>query len=144
MSLGKRPRPAPMRRTTSMGLLPSGSDQDPDPKLEDYRQQNPHPKERKRAAAEAEAEAAEEVKAAEVVEAAFLRACGLCKCRLGPGRETFIYRGDAAFCSLECREKQMHHDERKEKCLRKSVKPSPSPPTKDSEATGNSETVAAA
>lgn len=126
-----------------MGLLPSGSDQDPDPKVEDYRQQNPHPKERKRAAAGAKVEAAAEVKAGEVVEAAFLRACGLCKCRLGPGRETFIYRGDAAFCSLECREKQMHQDERK-KCLRKSVKPSPSPPTTDSEATGNSETVAAA
>lgn len=26
-------------------------------------------------------------------------------------------RGDTAFCSIECREQQMKHDERKNKCL---------------------------
>ncbi|KAL5982115.1 hypothetical protein ACLOJK_016184 [Asimina triloba] len=46
----------------------------------------------------------------------FMRACGLCKRRLGPGRDIYMYRGDSAFCSLECRQEQMNHDERKEKC----------------------------
>ncbi|KAL2339877.1 hypothetical protein Fmac_007817 [Flemingia macrophylla] len=47
----------------------------------------------------------------------FLRACFLCKRRLVPGRDDiYIYRGESAFCSSECREKQMKHDERKEKC----------------------------
>ncbi|OMP04133.1 hypothetical protein COLO4_09921 [Corchorus olitorius] len=47
--------------------------------------------------------------------APFLRSCCLCKRRLAPGRDIYMYRGDAAFCSLECREKQMKQDERKEK-----------------------------
>ncbi|KAL2332783.1 hypothetical protein Fmac_013996 [Flemingia macrophylla] len=45
----------------------------------------------------------------------FLRTCDLCKCRLAPGRDIYMYRGDTAFCSLECREKQMKQDQRKEK-----------------------------
>ncbi|KAJ6908091.1 hypothetical protein NC651_018511 [Populus alba x Populus x berolinensis] len=50
------------------------------------------------------------------VEAAhFLRTCGLCKRRLGPGKDLFMYRGDMAFCSQECREQQMKQDARKEK-----------------------------
>lgn len=48
--------------------------------------------------------------------AAFLRACGLCNRRLGPGRDTFMYRGDTAFCSLECRQQHMTIEEWKEKC----------------------------
>lgn len=52
-----------------------------------------------------------------VVETApFLRTCGLCNRRLRPGRDIFMYRGDTAFCSLECREQQIKHDEKKEKC----------------------------
>uniref|UniRef100_A0ACD5ZL92 Uncharacterized protein n=1 Tax=Avena sativa TaxID=4498 RepID=A0ACD5ZL92_AVESA len=47
--------------------------------------------------------------------AAFLKACGLCCRRLGPGRDTFIYMGEVAFCSLECRQQQMNLDELKEK-----------------------------
>lgn len=46
----------------------------------------------------------------------FLRACFLCKRRLVPARDIYMYRGDSAFCSLECREKQMKQDERKDKC----------------------------
>ncbi|KAJ9545852.1 hypothetical protein OSB04_025559 [Centaurea solstitialis] len=46
----------------------------------------------------------------------FLRACHLCKRRLIPGRDIFMYRGDSAFCSLDCREKQMKQDEKKEVC----------------------------
>ncbi|KAK7305991.1 hypothetical protein VNO77_43905 [Canavalia gladiata] len=45
----------------------------------------------------------------------FLRTCGLCKSRLAPGRDIYMYRGDTAFCSFECREKQMKQDQRKEK-----------------------------
>ncbi|KAL6956973.1 hypothetical protein U1Q18_039468 [Sarracenia purpurea var. burkii] len=48
--------------------------------------------------------------------APFLRTCGLCRRRLAPGRDIYMYRGDTAFCSLECREQQMKHDEKKEKC----------------------------
>ncbi|KAK6257404.1 hypothetical protein QUC31_000863 [Theobroma cacao] len=46
----------------------------------------------------------------------FLRACGLCRRRLVPGRDIYMYRGDTAFCSLECRQQQMNQDEKKEKC----------------------------
>ncbi|GKV09288.1 hypothetical protein SLEP1_g20813 [Rubroshorea leprosula] len=46
----------------------------------------------------------------------FLRACSLCKRRLVPGRDIYMYRGDSAFCSLECRQQQMTQDEKKEKC----------------------------
>ncbi|XVF17206.1 hypothetical protein REPUB_Repub10bG0099300 [Reevesia pubescens] len=47
--------------------------------------------------------------------APFLRSCCLCKRCLAPGRDIYMYRGDTAFCSLECREEQMKQDERKEK-----------------------------
>ncbi|GLT93841.1 hypothetical protein SLE2022_116140 [Rubroshorea leprosula] len=46
----------------------------------------------------------------------FLSACSLCKRRLIPGRDIYMYRGDSAFCSLECRQFQMTQDEKKEKC----------------------------
>ncbi|KAM3194256.1 hypothetical protein ACQJBY_070745 [Aegilops geniculata] len=52
---------------------------------------------------------------AAVETAAFLKACGLCCRRLGPGRDTFIYMGEVAFCSLECRQQQMNLDELKDK-----------------------------
>ncbi|OIT29596.1 PREDICTED: uncharacterized protein LOC109211149 [Nicotiana attenuata] len=45
----------------------------------------------------------------------FLKTCGLCNRRLAPGRDIYMYRGDTAFCSMECREQQMKKDERKEK-----------------------------
>lgn len=48
---------------------------------------------------------------AAVETAAFLKACGLCKRHLGPGHDTFIYRGEVAFCSQECREKQIEYDD---------------------------------
>ncbi|KAK6120022.1 hypothetical protein DH2020_046262 [Rehmannia glutinosa] len=53
---------------------------------------------------------------AAVVETAdFLRCCGLCNRRLAPGRDIYMYRGDTAFCSLECREQKMKQDEIKER-----------------------------
>ncbi|XVE95348.1 hypothetical protein REPUB_Repub02eG0089100 [Reevesia pubescens] len=54
----------------------------------------------------------------------FLRSCGLCRRRLVPGRDIYMYRGDTAFCSQECREQQMNQDEKKEKCSIASKKPS--------------------
>ncbi|KAL6844885.1 hypothetical protein ACP4OV_025544 [Aristida adscensionis] len=66
--------------------------------------------------------------------AAFLRACGLCRRRLGPGRDTFMYKGEAAFCSLECRQQHMTQEEWKDKCAVRpvttsSVKDAPAPVT---------------
>lgn len=59
-----------------------------------------------------------------------------------------ICRGDTAFCSLECREKQMKQDERKEKyCTVASKKEGrhASPPTASTKASSSkNETVAAA
>lgn len=44
----------------------------------------------------------------------FLSACFFCKCRLGLGKDIFMYRGDRAFCSPECRYQQIVVDECKE------------------------------
>ncbi|KAJ6307105.1 hypothetical protein OIU78_022233 [Salix suchowensis] len=72
----------------------------------------------------------------------FLRACSLCKCRLISGRDIYMYKGDGAFCSLECRQQQMSFDERKEKCSLASKKESVSSTTA-AEVSGNGDTVAA-
>ncbi|CAH8357138.1 unnamed protein product [Eruca vesicaria subsp. sativa] len=45
----------------------------------------------------------------------FLRSCSLCKRHLVHGRDIYMYRGDRAFCSLECRQLQITVDEKKEK-----------------------------
>ena len=69
----------------------------------------------------------------------FLRSCSLCKRRLVPGRDIYMYRGDSAFCSHECRQQQIIQDERNEKCSFVSAKKGAS-----SSATGpEGETVAA-
>ncbi|KAF8779834.1 hypothetical protein HU200_002099 [Digitaria exilis] len=72
--------------------------------------------------------------------AAFLKACGLCNRRLGPGHDTFIYRGEAAFCSHECREKQIEYDERMEQSCSSASGASGS----DQSGSGGDQTVAAA
>ncbi|KAI5079648.1 hypothetical protein GOP47_0005127 [Adiantum capillus-veneris] len=41
----------------------------------------------------------------------FLKECTLCKCFLGMGKDIYIYRGDQAFCSAECRYQQIMSDE---------------------------------
>ncbi|KAF3441029.1 hypothetical protein FNV43_RR19315 [Rhamnella rubrinervis] len=78
----------------------------------------------------------------------FLRTCSLCKRRLASGRDIYMYRGDTAFCSLECREQQMKQDERKEKCKAMATKNNDdrlaSSSTENSKGSGKSETVAAA
>ncbi|KAH7352493.1 hypothetical protein KP509_19G048500 [Ceratopteris richardii] len=45
----------------------------------------------------------------------FFDSCQLCKHPLGPGRDIFMYRGENAFCSSECRDKQMRLEEMTEK-----------------------------
>ncbi|XAR63773.1 hypothetical protein NMG60_11023843 [Bertholletia excelsa] len=45
----------------------------------------------------------------------FLNYCNLCRKQLH-GMDIFIYRGEKAFCSAECRCKQISIDEQKEKC----------------------------
>ncbi|XP_020255446.1 uncharacterized protein LOC109832505 [Asparagus officinalis] len=54
--------------------------------------------------------------------APFLRACGLCKRRLGPGRDIYMYRGEVAFCSLECRQQLINQEEIKEKRALSTIK----------------------
>ncbi|KAJ8636370.1 hypothetical protein MRB53_010637 [Persea americana] len=41
----------------------------------------------------------------------FLDSCFLCKKRLSPHRDIYMYRGDRAFCSVECRCRQIFMDE---------------------------------
>lgn len=41
----------------------------------------------------------------------FLDTCFLCKKPIAAGDDIFMYRGDAPFCSVECRENQMEMDE---------------------------------
>ena len=45
----------------------------------------------------------------------FLSSCHLCKKELH-GLDIFMYRGEKAFCSAECREKQIRSDDHKEIC----------------------------
>ncbi|XP_047328479.1 FCS-Like Zinc finger 5-like [Impatiens glandulifera] len=121
MLLGKRSRP-PMKRTTSMTeftldlSIGFGSDVAPPPTTHpssatvgttgDQRFLNSivSPRPHRRNSADFQLETAH-----------FLRACFLCKRRLIPGRDIYMYRGDSAFCSLECRQQQMARDERKDK-----------------------------
>ncbi|OWM90252.1 FCS-Like Zinc finger 6-like [Punica granatum] len=74
----------------------------------------------------------------------FLRSCRLCMRRLVPGRDIYMYRGDGAFCSEECRQQQMNDDERKEKCSLASKKKDDSSFAVKPKPSAAGETVAAA
>ncbi|CAN0864472.1 FCS-Like Zinc finger 6 [Linum grandiflorum] len=63
----------------------------------------------------------------------FLRTCGLCRHRIPPSNDIYMYRGDTAFCSQECREEQMKKDERKEKRSQQRSKLSTSTPPSNRE-----------
>ncbi|CAL9763688.1 unnamed protein product [Musa acuminata subsp. burmannicoides] len=41
----------------------------------------------------------------------FLERCYLCRRRLQQGNDIYMYRGDRAFCSVECRNRQIFMDE---------------------------------
>ncbi|KAG9459788.1 hypothetical protein H6P81_004296 [Aristolochia fimbriata] len=63
----------------------------------------------------------------------FLQACRLCKKKLSPEKDVYMYRGDQAFCSVDCRCEQILLDEmcETEEYLRLRRKPkrvSPPPP----------------
>ncbi|KAL0325150.1 UNVERIFIED_CONTAM: FCS-Like Zinc finger 6 [Sesamum radiatum] len=73
----------------------------------------------------------------------FLRVCSLCKRRLIPGRDIYMYRGDSAFCSLECRQQQMTQDERKDKCSLASKKGAASTNAAGAQVSATAEKVAA-
>ncbi|KAJ8751113.1 hypothetical protein K2173_016294 [Erythroxylum novogranatense] len=45
----------------------------------------------------------------------FLSSCNLCRKKLH-GKDIYMYRGEEAFCSPECRSRQIMKDERKEQC----------------------------
>ncbi|KAJ4952272.1 hypothetical protein NE237_029104 [Protea cynaroides] len=52
----------------------------------------------------------------------FLSSCHLCRKKLH-GRDIYMYRGEKAFCSTECRYQQIVADERKEKCRAEASRP---------------------
>ncbi|KAF5748405.1 hypothetical protein HS088_TW04G00358 [Tripterygium wilfordii] len=63
----------------------------------------------------------------------FLSCCNLCKKQLH-GKDIYMYRGEKAFCSPECRSRQIMVDERKEQCrsdAARSADLSSSPYTRD-------------
>ncbi|XP_077224946.1 FCS-Like Zinc finger 6-like [Tasmannia lanceolata] len=143
MILGKRPRPS-MRRTTSMTEftvdLPPINPSQPS----DFQAPKKNPEGFDPRILSMVSPRNPRRNSGELIQTAhFLRACGLCKRRLAPGRDIYMYRGDTAFCSLECRQQQMNQDERKEKCSSASMK-NEAPPTTKSEASSNGETMAAA
>ncbi|KAJ0246600.1 Zf-FLZ domain-containing protein [Hirschfeldia incana] len=49
----------------------------------------------------------------------FLESCSLCRKTLSLNSDIFMYRGDMAFCSQECRQEQIESDEKKAKRWRK-------------------------
>ncbi|KDP32696.1 hypothetical protein JCGZ_11988 [Jatropha curcas] len=119
MLLGKRTR-HPIKRTTSLSeitfdLDANGCEAAPPSDL--HKQMVGQLDQRLLAAANISPRVTHRRASADFLETAhFLRACSLCKRRLVPGRDIYMYRGDSAFCSLECRQQQMNQDERKEKC----------------------------
>ncbi|XP_047169190.1 FCS-Like Zinc finger 15-like [Vigna umbellata] len=60
----------------------------------------------------------------------FLDQCFLCGKTLSPGKDIYMYKGDRAFCSVECRCKQIFWDEeeaiKKEKCSLAAMRPTSS------------------
>ncbi|XP_059631413.1 FCS-Like Zinc finger 6 [Cornus florida] len=153
MSLGKRPRP-PIKRTTSMteftldldniGGVTSPQPSDPhnpfksgplrptDGSDQRFWNATVSPRNHRRSSADF------------TQTPNFLRTCSLCKRRLVPGRDIYMYRGDSAFCSQECRQQQMNQDERKEKkCSLASKKESTSKAAGSEVVSTKGETVAA-
>uniref|UniRef100_A0A5B6ZTC5 FLZ-type domain-containing protein n=1 Tax=Davidia involucrata TaxID=16924 RepID=A0A5B6ZTC5_DAVIN len=125
MLLGKRARP-PMKRTTSLTEFTLDLSNGEVPPSDPFKVVGPlRPTQGfdQRFLSATVSPRSHRRKSADFMETAhFLRACSLCKRRLVPGRDIYMYRGDSAFCSLECRQQQMNQDERKEKCSLSSKK----------------------
>ncbi|MBA0664832.1 hypothetical protein Goklo_004779 [Gossypium klotzschianum] len=66
----------------------------------------------------------------------FLEQCFLCKQKLLPGKDIYMYKGDRGFCSVECRCRQIFMDEeeslKRENCCLASMKIKPSTPSPSS------------
>ncbi|XVE82169.1 hypothetical protein DITRI_Ditri15bG0125200 [Diplodiscus trichospermus] len=75
---------------------------------------------------------------------AFLEQCFLCKQKLLPGKDIYMYKGDSAFCSVECRCRQIFMDEeeslKKENCSLAAMKPSASSVSSSSSSSSSSST----
>ncbi|CAN4099182.1 unnamed protein product [Withania somnifera] len=56
----------------------------------------------------------------------FLSSCHLCQKKLH-GKDIYMYRGEKAFCSTDCRYRQIMMDEHKDKCSSRSVEVATSP-----------------
>ncbi|RDX66629.1 Protein MARD1, partial [Mucuna pruriens] len=71
-------------------------------------------------------------------EPTFLDLCFLCRKRLLPVNDIYMYKGDRAFCSVECRCKQIWMDEeesvQKGNCLLAAMRPASSSSASSSEA----------
>ncbi|KAJ9535746.1 hypothetical protein OSB04_un001099 [Centaurea solstitialis] len=105
--LGKKARP-PIRRTTSMtkvtvDLTPTATVANSQPPYDPFNI-NPSPDVTPRNHRRNSADHME-----------FLTVCHLCDRRLLTGRDIFMYKGDSAFCSYECRQEKMNEDEKKDK-----------------------------
>ncbi|KAG5018983.1 hypothetical protein AAZX31_06G101000 [Glycine max] len=153
MLLGKRPRPPIMKRTTSMSEitfdLNTSLDDDPNNSVKGPGGDGPpvglNGLDQNRVWAMVSPRNHHRRQYSEDTPG-FLRVCFLCKRRLVPGRDIFMYKGDSAFCSSECREQQMKHDERKDKCrVASSKKQVAAKPNSGSQVTTNTkgETVVA-
>ncbi|KAL9251240.1 FCS-Like Zinc finger 10-like protein [Drosera capensis] len=58
----------------------------------------------------------------------FLSFCCFCKKQLGEGKDIYMYRGERAFCSTDCRLKEILIEEGKEKSISEASKESSRPP----------------
>ncbi|XP_008782122.2 FCS-Like Zinc finger 5-like [Phoenix dactylifera] len=145
MILGKRPRPRPrppMRRTTSVMEFSAADLAAAAEASDDEGAHRSHERRREAEPRTVQRRSFSDFELAGTAQ--FLRVCDLCKRRVGPGLDTFIYRGEIAFCSLERRQHQMNLDDQKEKCSVTSLKTDASPATAGSEASSHGGTVAAA
>ncbi|KAL3322002.1 hypothetical protein AABB24_039567 [Solanum stoloniferum] len=131
MMLGKRARPPKIKRTTSMTEFTL------DPTL-NYQPDHHTP----RSNGQDQTLLLTRRKSADFIETShFLRSCSLCERHLNPSHNIYMYRGDSAFCSLDCREKQMNQDARKEKCSSSATTRKKSTNSAPSVASGTGSTV---
>ncbi|KAG5541694.1 hypothetical protein RHGRI_021503 [Rhododendron griersonianum] len=128
MMLGKRTRP-PVKRTTSMTefTLDLAMEQDPSQQPSDpFNTGGGAGLNHRFFAANGVSPRVHRRNSCDFVETApFLKSCFLCNRRLVPGRDIYIYKGESAFCSLECRQQQMNEEERKERRSLASKKEAP-------------------
>ncbi|CAM6026711.1 unnamed protein product [Sphagnum balticum] len=74
----------------------------------------------------------------------FLDACYFCKRHLVDGKDIYMYRGDKAFCSTECRSQQIMLDECHENCLVAALKKTSGAPSHRNRMVAAAGTAAAA